>query len=73
MDTVRAHSDIELVISTLKGYRSRVDEFHHRLYNKALALAVSIDVQESSPRLAGCQTQRRNVQAANAKADDTVS
>lgn len=67
MDTIRAHSDIDLVKSTLKGYRSRVDEFHHRVYGKALTLAVSIDVQESSPRLAGRQTQRHNVQAANAK------
>lgn len=67
MDIVRAHSDIHLVKSTLKEYRSRVDDFHHRVYDKALALAVSIDLQESSPRLAGRQTQRRNVQAANAK------
>ena len=51
MDIVRAHSDIDLVKSTLKGYRSRLDEFHHRVYDKALALALSIDVEESSPRL----------------------
>ena len=57
MDTVRAHSDIDLVKSTLKGYRAGVDEFHHRVYSKTLALALRIDVEESSPRLAGRQTQ----------------
>ena len=37
------------------------------MYEKALTLAVSIDVQESSPCLAGRQTQCCNVQAAYAK------
>ena len=67
MDTVRAHSDINLVKFTLKGYRAEVDEFHHRVDSKALALALNIYVEESSTRLAGCQTQCCNVQAANAK------
>ena len=67
MDTVHAHSDIDVVKSTLKGYRSRVDEFHARVYDKALLLAASIDVEESSPRLAGRQTHRSSIQATSAK------
>ena len=67
MDMVCAHSDIDLVKSTLKGYRSRVDGFHHSVYEKTLGLAASIDVEESSPHLAGRQTQRHNIRWANAE------
>ena len=65
MDTVHPHFD--LVISKPKGYQSRVDEFHHDVYNKTLTLVVGIDVRESSPDLARHQTEHHNVQAANAK------
>ena len=44
-----------------------MDVFHARVHDKALSLAAKIDVEESSPGLAGRQTHSSNVQATSAK------
>ena len=48
-DIARAHSDIELVKSTLEGIRSEVDNFHQRIYDEVLRFGSIIDVNESIP------------------------
>ena len=55
VDVVRAHRDIELVKTTIKGVRSRVDDFHSQVYRQVLMLSQSIDVAEAAPRQANRQ------------------
>ena len=50
-DVVRAHSDIEVVKSTLKGVRSGVDSL-------CIQICSTVDVQECVPRLASTQRHR---------------
>ena len=50
VDVVRAHRDIESVRTTLRGVRSRVDDFHAQVYEQVLMMGESIDVVESAPR-----------------------
>ena len=55
VDVVRAHQDIESVKKTLKGVRSRVDDFHDQVYEQVLMLSQSIDAVEVAPRQANRQ------------------
>ena len=61
VDVVRAHQDIESVKTTLKGVRSRVDDFHGQVYEQVLVLRQSIDVVEVAPRQANRQQHRQNI------------
>ena len=63
VDVVLAHTEIELVKSTLKNLRDTVQDFHSRTYTKALNVASSIQVEESRPRTTGRQEHRSNVPA----------
>ena len=67
IDAVRAHTDIESVKSVLKGSRSRVDDFHERLYDDTVQLGANVGVEESVPRLPGRQQHRHNNPATNSK------
>ena len=67
VDVVRAHRDIEAVITTIKGARSRVDTFHALVYDQVLLLSQSIDVEETVPRLASRQQHRQNIPADNSR------
>ena len=49
VDVVRAHRDIESVKTTIKGVRSRVDDFHSLVYKHVLMLSQSVDVVETAP------------------------
>ena len=64
-DVVRAHDDIELVKATLKGVRSRVDDFHTNMYQQALVLSDSISVVEVAPRHVSRQQHRQNIPSDN--------
>ena len=66
-DVVRAHSDIEVVKSTLKGVRSGVNSFHERLYEECIQICSTVDVQECVPRLASTQRHRSNTPADSVK------
>ena len=65
IDAVCAHTDIESVKSVLKGCRSRVDDFHQRLYEEAVRLGATVGIEESMPRLAGRQQHRQNIPASS--------
>ena len=65
VDVVRAHRDIEFVRTTLKGVRSRVDDFHAQVYKQVLMLGQSVDVMESAPRQASRQQHRQNIPSDN--------
>ena len=66
IDAVRAHSDIESVKSILRRCRSEVLDFHQRVYEEAVQLGTTVDVEQSAPRLAGRQQHRHNVPATSA-------
>ena len=68
VDVVRAYRDIELVKKTLKTSRSDIDAFHARIYEEVLAIAESVDIQESAPRFANCSRQQHR---SNPPADNT--
>ena len=65
VDVVRAHRDIELVKTTIKGVPSRVDDFHSQVYQQVLMLSQSIDVAEAAPRQANRQQHRQNIPSDN--------
>ena len=65
VDVVRAYKDVESVRTTLRGVRSRVDDFHTRVYKQVLQLGQSIDVMESAPRQASRQQHRQNIPSDN--------
>ena len=64
IDIVKAYKEVEFVKSTLKGARDGVDDFHSRVYGKALQVAAKIQIDESLPRTTGRQLHRINVPAA---------
>ena len=49
--------------ATLEGGRSNVDVYHAHIYTQAKALAQSVGIEESMPRLASRQQHRSNVPA----------
>ena len=51
-DVIRAHQDIKDVIASLKEVRSRIDNFHSRMYEQVTALGQLVDIKESKPRQA---------------------
>ena len=57
---IRAHQDIKDVIASLKEVRSRIDDFHSRMYEQVTALGQLVDVEESKPRQANRQQYRLN-------------
>ena len=63
VDVARAHREIETVKATLQGARSHVTSFHARVYTQATAMAQSVGVDESTPRLASRQQHRQNIPA----------
>ena len=65
VDVVRAHRDIDTVKTTVRGVRSRVDEFHAQVYRQALMLGQTIDVVETAPRQASRQQHRQNSPSSN--------
>lgn len=65
VDVVRAHQDIEAVIDTLKGVRSRVDVFHTHTFQQVVTMSQNVDVSESTPRRAGRQQHRQNIPSDN--------
>ena len=64
-DVVRAHQEIETVKTAVSKARSEIDTFHSRVYEQALAISQSIDVDESAPRVARRQLHRSHVPASN--------
>ena len=65
VDVARAHRDVDTVKATLQGVRSNVSTFHSRVYRQATQMAQCVGIEESSPRLAGRQQHRSNIQAEN--------
>ena len=63
VDVVRAHKQIDLVKSTLRSARDNIDEFHSRVYAKALEVATKVQVEETVPRTTGRQQHRSNLPA----------
>ena len=66
VDVVYAHRQVKGVKDTLKRALSRVDNFHDLVYKKALALSLSVSVDESVPRFASRQQHRQNIPSCNA-------
>lgn len=64
-DVVRAHQEIGTVKTAVSKARSEIDTFHSRVYEQALMISQSIDVDESAPRVARRQQHRSNVPASN--------
>ena len=48
------------MIASLKEVRSRIDDFHSRMYEQVTALGQLVDVEESKPRQANRQQYRLN-------------
>ena len=69
MDVSPAHRDIESVKTALKSARSdsQVDMFYEHTFEEAVRLGASVDIEQSSPRLAGRQRHRSNAPAGTVK------
>ena len=65
MDIAYAYHEVENVKDVLRECRINVESFHDQIYRRALVIAESIAVQESSPHLASRQQHRSNIQATN--------
>ena len=63
VDIANAHCEISNLKKTLQNIRSTVNNFHARIYSEATAIAHSVGVEESIPRLASRQQHRQNIRA----------
>ena len=62
---VEAYESVSTVIETLEAVRISVTKYHDKLYNDAVALAVSVDVTPNMPRICATQIHRTNTPAEN--------
>lgn len=65
MDIARAYHEVENTKNALRQCRTNVVSFHGRIYNRALAMARSVGVEEFAPRLATRQQHRSNIPGEN--------
>ena len=65
VDVVRAHNDVEAVKSAIKEAQSKVDRLHAKICREAIALAESVGVTESCPRISSVQLHRADPPADN--------
>ena len=65
MDIIKAMDHTKHVSQTLRQLREDVVDFHMGLYERACALAASINVDPAMPRVHGRQRHRANVPAEN--------
>ncbi|KAL5502237.1 hypothetical protein EMCRGX_G008978 [Ephydatia muelleri] len=65
VDVVRAHNDVEVVKSAIKEAQSKVDRLHAKINRKAIAVAESVGVTESCPRISPVQLHCANPPADN--------
>ena len=63
IDVMKSFDQIDLLKKMLASLREEVDKTHHKLYEKALAMAKEVDTAEKVPRLCKKQTNRENVEA----------
>ena len=49
-DVVSAYNHVSLVLTTLKSARENIDSVHARLYDRAMQIASTVNVQESLSR-----------------------
>ena len=61
VDVIRAHQDVKDVITAIKRIRSRVDDFHMRVYKQVQDMSKLVNVMESKPRQANRQQHRQNI------------
>ena len=66
VDVVSAYNHVSLVLTTLKSARENVDSVHARLYDRAMQIASTVNVQESLPRTTNRQQHRSNTPALSA-------
>ena len=50
VDVVSAYNHLSLVLTTLKSARENIDSVHACMYNRAMKMAFTVNVQESLPR-----------------------
>ena len=66
VDSVRAHKEMTLVKKHVEENRSKVDEFHQRIYTAAFTLAGKVGISEDMPRIVqGRQQHRANPEASS--------
>ena len=66
IDVVHAYRNLSIVKAALKEARCGSEKFHEIVYSDAVALAHSVGIEESYPRIASYQLHRSNTPAANA-------
>ena len=66
IDVAHAYQDISMVKAALQEARRGIDTFHEIVYSDAVALAHSVEIEESCPRIASYQLHRSNTPAVNA-------
>eukprot|EP00731_Ephydatia_muelleri_P033574 Em0032g36a len=66
IDVAHAYQDISMVKAALQEARRGIDTFHEIVYLDAVALAHSVEIEESCPRIASYQLHRSNTPAFNA-------
>ena len=66
IDVAHAYQDISMVKAALQDARRGIDTFHEIVYSDAVALAHSVEIEESCPRIASYQLHRSNTPAVNA-------
>ena len=64
-DIARAYREIETVKSAIQTARKNINSCHNIVYTRAKAIAGSVGIEESVPRLASRQQHRSNVAAEN--------
>ena len=63
VDVAYAHREVRNAKSAIQSCRTNVASFHNRLYARAVAIAQSVGIGESAPRLASRQQHRSNIPA----------
>lgn len=56
VDDLSAYNHVSLVLTTLKSARENIDSVHACLYDRAMQIASTVNVQESLPRTTGNST-----------------
>ena len=66
INVAHAYQDLSMVKAALQEARCGIDTFHEIVYLDAVALAHSVEIEESCPRIASYQLHRSNTPAVNA-------
>ena len=69
VDIVRAHKEVTLVKKQVEENRSKVDDFHQRIYTAALTLAGKVGILEDMPRIHQGRQQHRANPVASSPSD----